>query len=115
MRRVGIWISAVTIFAMLSMGVIPSFGAEELEVSAASDNLLGKYEKSNRKFKRVEIGNNIVYFHQRKIDGVAVEKDFIIYKFDKNTGKFIDKKVKWRTDLPEPPAQLLKKKKESPP
>jgi hypothetical protein len=115
MRRIGLWIGAVTIFVILSMWVVPSFGAQEVEVSGASDKLLRKYEKSDRKFKRVEIRNNIIYFHQRKIDNAVVEKDFIIYKFDKNTGKLKDKKINWRNDLPESLPKLLKENKGGPP
>jgi hypothetical protein len=70
-------------------------------LGANSNDLLRKYETGDKEFKRFEIGDRIVYFHQRMINGAIVEKDFINYQFDKNTGKLLDKKVNWRTDLPE--------------
>jgi len=70
-------------------------------VTAPSDELLGKYENSNREFIKSEIGNKIVYFHQRKISEAIVEKDFIVYQFDKDTKKLINKKAYWRKGLPE--------------
>jgi hypothetical protein len=73
----------------------------ETAMAANSDDLLWKYETGDKEFKRFEIGDRIVYFHQRMIDGAIVEKDFINYQFDENTGGLLDKKVHWRTDLPE--------------
>jgi len=52
-------------------------------------------------FKEFEIGDKIVYFHQRMIDGAIVEKDYIMYQFDKNTKALLSKKIHWRTGLPE--------------
>jgi len=61
-------------------------------VIASEDELLGKYEKSDLLFKRMEIGNMIVYGHQRKIDDAIVEGDSIVYQFDKDT-KELKKKI----------------------
>lgn len=69
-------------------------------VIASEDELLGKYETSDKLFKRVEIGNMLVYRHQRMIDNAIVEKDRIVYIFDKNTKGLIEKVVQWRKDLP---------------
>jgi len=58
-------------------------------VNASEDILLGKYEKSNRSFEKYEIGNLLVYFHQRRIENAIVEGDYIRYKFNKTTGKLL--------------------------
>ena len=60
------------------------------------------------KFERYEIGGRIACFHQRKIGAAIVEKDFLNYQFDRNTGEFIEKNGGWRDDLPETlPADML--------
>lgn len=47
-------------------------------------------------------------FYQRKIGNAIVEKDFLNYQFDRNTGEFIEKNGGWRDDLPETlPADML--------
>lgn len=70
-------------------------------VTAYSDYLLGKYEKSNREFIKIKIGNKIVYFHQRMIDEAIVEKDFIVYQFDRYSRELIEKIIQWRSGLPD--------------
>ena len=70
-------------------------------VTPSGDELLGKYEKSDRLFKRAETGNMIVYGHQRKIDNATVEGDRIVYQFDKDTKELKKKIIHWRDDLPE--------------
>jgi hypothetical protein len=70
-------------------------------VKAKDDELLGNYERSDREFLKIEIGNRVVYFHQRKIGKAVVEKDFIIYQFDKESQELVDKIVQWRSDLPQ--------------
>jgi len=70
-------------------------------VIPSEDELLGKYEKSDRLFKRAEIGDMIVYGHQRKIDNATVEGDRIVYQFDKDTKELKKKIIHWRDDLPE--------------
>ncbi|GAH13279.1 unnamed protein product, partial [marine sediment metagenome] len=84
-------------------------------VIANDDDLLGKYETSDKEFKKVEIGDKIVYFHQRMIDGAIVEKDFITYQFDKNTKALLEKKTHWRANLPEhlPPMMIIQEQAES--
>jgi len=116
---------ALLFIALLNLGVglnNVSFQAQELEqsqdfsyssnyknssdkanqtVTAYTDDLLGKFEKSNREFIKSKIGNKIVYFHQRMIDEAIIEKDFIVYQFDRYSSEIIDKKVYWRSGLPE--------------
>jgi len=74
-------------------------------MAAASevDALLAPYETGKRDFKRTEIGKKIVYFHQRMVGNAIVEKDFIVYQFDKDTKKLLHKKEHWRDDIPEDP------------
>jgi hypothetical protein len=81
--------------------IISSLLLGAVTVTAENDELLQKYENSDREFIRSDVGDKIVYFHQRVIDGAIVEKDFIVYQFNKDTKELLDKKVYWRTDLPE--------------
>ena len=74
---------------------------KESWVIASEDGLLGKYEKSDRLFKRDVTDSKIIYWHLRMIDGAIVEGDRIIYQFDKDTKELIKKIVNWRDDLPE--------------
>jgi hypothetical protein len=68
--------------------------------------LLGKHESSHRLFKKAEIGDKVVYFHQRTINGALIEGDYILYQFDRDSKELLKKEVQWRSDLPEnlPPA-----------
>ena len=76
--------------------------------NAGAQNLIAPYETGDKYFERFEIGDLIVYFHQRTLGGAIVEKDFINYQFDKETKELQNKKENWRKDLPEvlPPAML---------
>ena len=85
----------------LSGGITVTAETNESWVIAKEDDLLGKYEKSNKIFKRYEISDMTIYWHQRMIDDAIVEFDYIRYEFDKNTKEFIEKEVHWREDLPE--------------
>jgi len=78
--------------------------------SRTNDNLLAQYESSDRQFERYEIGDKIVYWHQRKIGDAIVELDYINYQFDKYTKQLLKKITHWRTDLPEslPPIAITK-------
>ena len=49
------------------------------------DELLAPYENGAREFVRHEIGDLIVYFHQRMVGDAIVENDFVVYQFDKET------------------------------
>jgi hypothetical protein len=72
-------------------------------VSANEDPLLSKYEKSDRVFKRMENTKLkiVSYFHRRMIGEAIVEKDFIRYQFNTETGKLIEQKKHWRKGLPD--------------
>ena len=68
-------------------------------VITSEDELLRKLEKSDKKFERKEIGNTIVYWHQRMIDYAIVEGDYINYQFDKDTKELKERIINWRDDL----------------
>ena len=80
-----------------------------IAMAAGSDDLLRKYEASERKFEKFEIGDKIVYFHQRMIGDAIVEKNFIVHQFDKDTNELLDKKVHWRSDPPKHVATVITK------
>jgi hypothetical protein len=80
-------------------------------VRADQDVLLKQYETSDRKFIKKKIGHYIVYRHLRKIGEAIVEHDFIRYKFDAKTNKLVDKKMQWRSDLPEKIPPVIEKSK----
>jgi hypothetical protein len=63
--------------------------------------LVGRYEPEEKVFEEMEIGELIVYFHQRKIDDAVVEKDYIVYQFAKSTLELRARKSHWRDDLPD--------------
>jgi hypothetical protein len=64
--------------------------------SSLIDSLDGK----NRDFRIIETDDKTVYFHQRMIDDAVVEKDYILYQFDRDTNTLLDRKMHWRDDLP---------------
>ena len=70
-------------------------------VALASDDLIRKYESNGGEFKRAEIGNKTIYFQQRMIGNAIVEKDFILYHFDKGTKGLSEKQMHWRKSLAE--------------
>ena len=91
MRRIALFIGAVaSIIALIAGGTLKAYG----------DGLLEKYEKGDRLFIRLEIGDRVVYWHQRTIGEAIVEKDFIVYQFDKKSNKLLLKKEHWREGLP---------------
>lgn len=85
----------VIVISVMAVGIATSSAVP------GDDDLLAKYETHDKEFKRFEIGDMIVYFHQRTIDEATVEKDFIVYQFDKDTKKLLNKKIHWRNGLPE--------------
>jgi len=83
-------------------------------VTPSEDELLGKYEKSNLTFKRIEDDKLIKYLHRyRTIDGLLVKWDYKDYIFDKKTGDLILKDVHWRDDLPEHVPEKIISKEEA--
>jgi len=94
---------------MVALELIKRQETNETSVIANEDDLLGKYEKSNKKFKKFEIGDVIVYWHQRMIDDAIVEFDYIRYELDKNTEELKEKNIHWRDDLPEQLPPIISK------
>ena len=76
-------------------------GSPEQWHITCEDDLLRELETSDKEFTEHEIGDSIVYWHQRMIDEAIVEFDYIRYEFDRNTKELIEKDVHWRDDLPE--------------
>jgi hypothetical protein len=72
-----------------------------------SEDLLVKYESGDREFKKVEIGDMIVFFHQRMIDEATVEGDYVVYQFDGETGELLNQRIHWRSDLAEHVTPLM--------
>ncbi|UCC79629.1 MAG: carboxypeptidase regulatory-like domain-containing protein [Candidatus Zixiibacteriota bacterium] len=66
---------------------------------AQVDELLKPYETGDKEFERHEIGKLIVFWHQRMIGDAIVEKDQIVYQFDKATEELLAVKTQWRDDL----------------
>jgi len=77
--------------------------------AAAHQDFLDRCQHEDLPFQEMEIGNRIVvYFHPRTIGGARVEKDYILYQFDRQTGELIARKSHWRDDLPDTmPAPLI--------
>ncbi|UCC79628.1 MAG: hypothetical protein JSW64_15410, partial [Candidatus Zixiibacteriota bacterium] len=89
---------SILIFTLLIHVVIIPIMASQ--AYAELDDLLKPYETGDIEFERMEIGDLIVFWHQRTIDGAIVEKDQIVYQFDSETEQFLSKKMNWREDLP---------------
>jgi hypothetical protein len=68
---------------------------------AGATGLLDKYESGEREFVEDVFGSKRVYYHQRMIDDAIVERDYIVYQFDKDTDEFLAKLMHWRDDLPD--------------
>jgi hypothetical protein len=90
--------------------ILLSLMAVAVAFPAWADDLIGKYESGERSFEREVIGEKTVYFHQRMIDDAIVEKDHILYQFDKDTDEFLLKRSRWRDGLPEhlPPGLMAR-------
>jgi hypothetical protein len=97
--------SAVRLYSCLVVvSLVVLFAAHDLEAG----NPLSRYESGDRVFREYEVGNLIVYWHQRMIDEAFVEKDYIVYQFDKATEELVAVRSHWREDLPEHlPANLV--------
>ncbi len=76
-------------------------------VTASKDALLAKYEKSDMVFEKLQIEKIVSYFHQRRIGEAIVEKDFIRYQFNTETGELIEQKKQWRSGLPEQLTEVI--------
>jgi hypothetical protein len=73
------------------------------KVTPVQDARLYKIDQSSRKYIRIEIPTlkRIVYFHRRKIGEAIVEKDFIRYRLDSDSGNLVEETKQWREGLPD--------------
>lgn len=70
-------------------------------VIAKDDELLSQYDNSDTEYKKLEIADAIVYWHNRMIGEARVQGDRIRYEFDKDTKELREQDKTWRDDLPE--------------
>lgn len=72
-------------------------------VAPNEDDMLYSVDKSDRVFTRLENTKVkiVSFFHRRNIGEAIVEKDFIRYQFDTETGDLIEEKRQWRKGLPD--------------
>ncbi len=98
-NRKSAFMSAAVAIVLIALSLQPAF--------AARDYLAG-YESGARTFQEGEFGDKVVYYHQRMIGAATVERDHIVYQFDKATGDLLDMKTSWRDGLPDHlPAGLI--------
>jgi hypothetical protein len=99
-NRIG---ALAVLVVVLALAAFPDAGRDSAVAESRSDDmsdLLDKYESGDRIFQEVRIGDKTVYYHQRMIGDAIVEKDFVVYQFDGNSGKLMAKRTNWRDDLP---------------
>jgi len=90
-----------TMAAVILLAPAVAWSQEVEKVIASQEPLLRDYENTDREFYKLEIGDTVSYFHQRMIGEAFVERDFIRYQFDVNTGELIENSVQWRDDPPQ--------------
>ncbi len=91
----GYWISLLLMVCLASVLVVESaFCGKPVGVA-------GEHGLKERDFQMLEIGDRLVYFHQRMLGDATVQGDFIVYQFDLETGRLIERTEHWRDDLPE--------------
>ncbi len=76
-------------------------------------DLLKNLETGYEQFEEIEIGDKIVYFYQRVVGNAIVEKDFIVYYFNKDTQELIAKNSHWREDIPENLPEMMVTKEQA--
>ena len=105
----------ITIVFSAALVLLPLLTQAHAEtVIARQDDLLAKYEQSDREFIRLQIEDQVSYFHQRQIGEATVEKDFIRYIFAVSTEELIEKTTRWREGLPDKIApRVLKEEAEA--
>jgi hypothetical protein len=106
------------IFLLLFFSLVLSIGftiSLTTPACASARGLMCGLEPAERQFEEYEIGDKVVCFYQRMLDGAIVEKDFISYQFDGKTGILLAKKRHWREDLPEhlPEIQVTREQAEA--
>ena len=102
MKKSIIVLTVVLIFSLIPGISLPMY-----------DNPLKRYETDYERFEEIEIGDRIVYFYQRNMGEAIVEKDFIVYQFDKDNEELLAKKTHWRDDLPRDLSQIMVAKEQA--
>ncbi|MFH1313699.1 MAG: HYR domain-containing protein [Candidatus Eisenbacteria bacterium] len=75
--------------------------------SRNAEDYVNDNEPEDRDFQQMEIGDLLVYFHQRMVRHVTVMGDYIVYQFDKETEDLVARKTNWRDDIPEQLPELI--------
>jgi hypothetical protein len=97
-----------------SPGPVLSPSGEIIEkVKPGTDPRLSRVEKSDRVFTKLQNKQlkRTSFFYQRMIGEAIVEKDFIRYKFNDETGALIEKQRHWREGLPKRLPQIIPKER----
>jgi hypothetical protein len=99
-----LWLFRIACFA-IAAGVTSGYArsAEQVDtVSPGQDAFLAHVEQQDIEFTRLRNDELkiVSFFHQRMIGEAIVEKDFIRYRFNSETGELIDEERQWREDLP---------------
>ncbi|MFH1416781.1 MAG: PepSY domain-containing protein, partial [Planctomycetota bacterium] len=76
-------------------------------ICAAPEDILEQHGDVGRQFEEIEIGPRLVYFHQRMMGEAIVEKDYIVYQLDRDSGELLARKSHWREDLPAALSDML--------
>ncbi len=78
-------------------------------VTPAEDSLLYSVDEEDRVYTRLENTRLkiVSFFHRRRIGDALVEKDFIRYQFNTETGELIEHTRQWREDLPDEAFPLI--------
>jgi hypothetical protein len=89
----------LVVVAVLALG--PACTGAEPWTVASQVSLLERFGDGGRHFDGIAISEDLaVLFHQRMLDGAIVEKDYVVYQFDRHTGELLARKSHWRDDLP---------------
>jgi hypothetical protein len=91
-----------TIVVILTLGYLAAVlpAVADSPPPSATPDLLSAYETGDKQFKRYDIGDKTVYWHQRMVGDAIVEGDYIRYQFDRDSGALLTKKTEWRDGLP---------------
>jgi len=100
----GRWVNhrRVLLTALLTTGMLALLAGEVM-----ADDLTAMSETYGTDFRRVEVGDLIVFYQQRTVDEAIVEGDYIVHQFDRTTGEFLQERIHWREDVPEQVVPLI--------
>ncbi len=90
-----------TLAVAVAVALAPTCAAAEPWAAVSQVSLLEQFGDGGRYFDEIVISEAVaVLFHQRMLDGAIVEKDYVVYQFDRRTGELLARKSHWRDDLP---------------